>query len=402
MSRQHARISASGIKRRMNCLGSLGLEKFRPSSSSAYAAEGTVAHSIMEAMLAVHFHSNPGIWTTTREFPPIPNVGDKVNVDGHEIEVTSVMLGFAKQACDEVIKVFTLASLIASDARIMIETEVTSRIFPDLLGGHADIVIDSSAETVVFDLKYGAGVLVDDPTQLAVYGLLAMGDDEDRKIKPMRMVVFQPRMRDEPIEWSWSRDEVRQFRDTLHDLIPVMAWLDKVMQVEEDAFRHQSMFTPGDHCQFCTATAICPAQKNLIASIPLDTPPDKADVAELLRISEMEKRIVSYLKKVEAELLRRAEAGESIPGKKLVEKLSNRMITDAERLTAWLASQGYDPTGYLKPPTLGSLEQLEQLIGKVELAKWTERKVTGRELVPVTDKRPSVTTAVDLLTENPA
>ena len=51
MPEEHAKLSASGSKKWINCPASIAMESKFPDESSEYAREGTTAHSLGEAKL---------------------------------------------------------------------------------------------------------------------------------------------------------------------------------------------------------------------------------------------------------------------------------------------------------------------------------------------------------------
>ena len=65
----HAKLSASGSSRWMNCPGSIAAEEGKPDSSSKYAELGTVLHEVAEHMLTnhtdgvrIHRQRTHGVW----------------------------------------------------------------------------------------------------------------------------------------------------------------------------------------------------------------------------------------------------------------------------------------------------------------------------------------------------
>jgi hypothetical protein len=55
MVTQHAAVTASGAHRWMQCTRSVRFEEQFPSTTSAYAEEGTLAHSVCELMVRKKF-----------------------------------------------------------------------------------------------------------------------------------------------------------------------------------------------------------------------------------------------------------------------------------------------------------------------------------------------------------
>lgn len=56
MPGEHAKLSASGAKKWINCPASVMMEAKFPDTSSAYAAEGTTAHALGEAKIMLELN----------------------------------------------------------------------------------------------------------------------------------------------------------------------------------------------------------------------------------------------------------------------------------------------------------------------------------------------------------
>ena len=138
MPEVHAPLSPSAADRWFTCPGSIVLSKGMPERSSEFAKEGTLAHSVAEAML------NGGVFEATDEMTE--QVGVYVNY------------------VDE----------LANHPEAILHTEVKVKVSDDLWGTADAVVWRPDQKTLyVADLKFGAGVGVEvsDNLQLKIYGL---------------------------------------------------------------------------------------------------------------------------------------------------------------------------------------------------------------------------------------
>lgn len=102
----HSRLGASSCKRWLNCPGSVSLLASLPETndSSVYAAEGTCAHEICEHYLRF------GIPTVAIE--DNGQLGEKVEVDNHEITITAEMLESCRLYAETILKDMVDAGLV--------------------------------------------------------------------------------------------------------------------------------------------------------------------------------------------------------------------------------------------------------------------------------------------------
>lgn len=396
MTRLHAPISASAMKRRINCIGSYALESRRPSTTSEFAAEGTVAHEVLENKVRHWLHDGAA------EGTDVPAIGETISEDGHMITVDQAMHLHAESALKEIKALESQILTVYGESRLNaeIEVELESAFFPGLVGGHSDFIFTYPSVKIVMDYKYGAGVPVDDPTQLLVYAILSF---EKAGINPDQFtdvwaIIYQPRVKDDPTIWVLSSAELREFRDKMYSLIPVMRWFAEQIKEDSDAIQFASAFKIGNWCQFCAAQAVCPAMiaaADDVARMMDMTSPHSTGA--LLKLDGIASRITKFLKMVKDELLKRAQGGEVIPGMKLVDKWSNRQVKDEAALVTYLKAQGIDSDEYYRT-SLQTLEVLEKLVGKAKFSEFVARVKTGQELVPDKDSRPTSQSDADLLT----
>lgn len=379
---EHAILGASSSHRWMECPGSIRLADPLPDDeTSIYAAEGTVAHEIGETCL--------------REGEPATaHIGETHEQDGFEIEVDQEMVGAVQEYVDYVRGQgfdpeheghflehrFNLAPLDP----------------PRPMFGTADCTLwdEESGTLEIIDYKHGRGVTVDavGNPQLRYY---ALGAVLELNVKPdlIRMTIVQPRGHHE--DGTIRSDEI-----TFEELIQFKK---ELWQAAEATTDPDAPLNPGDHCQFCKARAICPAQRDLameVAKTDFDTytppSPDSLTTEEMVKVLAVSSNLQSWLKDVEKHAISLLDRGEEVPGFKLVEGRSNRQWVDEEAADKYLRGKGLKvderaPRKFVSPYAaekalkkaglLDSAQKLEELIEK------PQGKPT---LAPVDDKRPAL------------
>lgn len=349
----HARLSCSGAARWMACPGSVAFEARFPESSSAAAAEGTVAHDLLEVALVLGIDAVNALGT----------------VEGSSFE----MAEHVQTALD-----WIRGELAARPgAKVLVEERLDpgASIDREDLWGTGDVVIldRERAEILVIDLKFGMGIVeVAETPQLPLYALgawrLAYEMDEDFPVRSFKLVIAQPRAphRDGPI-----RSVVRT-PEELDDF---------AIEVRAAAARTDDPNAPlvaGDHCGFCRAAGACPAFAehalraaeaefaDLEPDAPIREPLTPERISELLREAE---RVKAWARAVEAYALRIAQDGIRLPGWNLIRKRGRRAWLDPDAaLASLLETYGVDPD-VLAPRVLKSPRQIEQAIKAAKLGK---------------------------------
>ena len=235
------------------------------------------------------------------------------------------------------------------------------------------------------------------------------------RIKPthVRVTIVQPRVGDgkpksdtfhvtELLDWSADLlEHMGRSKQALDEFeaLPIGAnlafeeWADKWLK-------------PGQ-CTFCTAKPICPAlRKKALAAMPefvrqwhedttLTTPPLLSNLAKIGSAEELAHdldgfdELEGWIKARRAYAHAQAEAGVSIPGYGLVDKIGNRAWKlKGDDLAMEVGVQlALKPNEYLEPREVKSVAQIEKALGKrkAELAKlegvlW-EKPVKGTNLV---------------------
>lgn len=232
----HAKLSASGSKRWMECPKSVALEEYFPEETSPFAEEGTKAHSFAEKILK---------YTLAKDTKKLAKIKEKISKE---------MLYYLFEYLDYCMKLYTQASLEHSDTLALIEEKLDISKWVPGGFGTGDFMIITPEKLIVIDLKYGKGVKIDAPDnpQTRLYGL--GGINEYGWIYPFQEVemhIVQPRLSHISIEVltrktleKWGNTHVRE----------------RAIMAENDS----GSFVPGEHCKFCRARAVCKSRATLM------------------------------------------------------------------------------------------------------------------------------------------
>ena len=383
MAKKHALLGASSSARWLVCTPSARLEAMFPDEQSPYAAEGTVAHDLAEAILR---HKLEG-----KKAPKLDDYSTEM------IEAVNRYVDICEEKVNE-------ARARSSDAEAMIEARLDfSRWVPEGFGT-GDMVIVADGILEVIDLKYGKGVPVSavENTQMRLYALGAYDVNEFLyDIKPVRMTIVQPRLD------SVSTDEM-----SLEELLD---WGEDIKPIAQRAWEGEGECTPCDYCNFCKARHTCRA----LADTCLDTFYKNGgklnqlltdrEVSDILAMKDL---ITKWIKGVYDFAYEKALSGEKQwPGYKLVEGTSRRTITDPDAAAKTLLDNGYKEEDIFKPRELEGITNLQKVLGKKGVAEYLEAYIEKPEgkptlvpegkptLVPESDKRPAINTVETMMNE---
>jgi hypothetical protein len=326
---------------------------------SEFAAEGTLAHEVAEAVAKGQIMGGP----------------HKVKA-GAPTEMWDYAGGYADYIQEQ---------LKGPDASVLLEQRVDfSPWVPDGFGTCDCIIIQGDTLTII-DYKYGVGVQVDakDNPQMKLYALGALNDyGFAYDVKRVEMHIFQPRID------NISRDEA-----TVADLT---LWAAKTVRpTAEKAAKGKGTHAPGEHCRFCPHAGRCRSLTKLCTeyvethslrvAVPVLAP---HEVAEVIK---MEPLISLWLKRVREQALTTLLDGGEIPGFKVVEgKQGNRKWKDELLVNAALQPH-YDWTEYTTTDLL-TVAQMEKALGKARVAELLGDLITREPgkptIAPDTDKRP--------------
>lgn len=357
------------------CTPSARLEAMFPDEQSPYAAEGTVAHDLAEAILR---HKLEG-----KKAPKLDDYSAEM------IEAVNRYVDICEEKVNE-------ARARSSDAEAMIEARLDfSKWVPEGFGT-GDMVIVADGILEVIDLKYGKGVPVSavENTQMRLYALGAYDVNEYLyDIKTVRMTIVQPRLD------SVSTDEM--------PIADLLDWGEEIKPIAQRAWEGEGECTPCDYCNFCKARHTCRA----LADTCLDTFYKNGgklnqlltdrEVSDILAMKDL---ITKWIKGVYDFAYEKALSGEKQwPGYKLVEGTSRRTITDPDAAAKTLLDNGYKEEDIFKPRELEGITNLQKVLGKKGVAEYLEAYIDKPEgkptLVPESDIRPAINTVETMMNE---
>lgn len=368
MAARHALLSASSAHRWLSCPPSVRLTEDMEDRASDFAAQGTDAHELAEHKLKA------ALGMETED--PTPSL------KWHDAEMEEACESYATYNME------VLAELkgLCTDPTTLIECEVDFSRWVPLGFGTADAVHVADGLLVVVDFKYGRGVMVDAERnpQMMLYALGAielLGSLYD--IDRVRMCIFQPRLGNVSV-YEVSASEL-------------LAWADGEL-AEKARLAHEGKgeYASGEHCRFCRAKAICRkrAEDNLEIARMEFAPPATLSDEEIAEVLDRADAIASWAADVKEHALQQALSGKKWKGCKLVEGRSNRRYTNEAAVAEAVADAGYDP--YEK--RLLGITAMTKLLGRKrfdELLDGLVEKPPGKPaLVPETDKRQEITTAI--------
>jgi hypothetical protein len=342
MTTVHSKIGPSALGRLLACPGSHKLSATKPpGASSSYAAQGTVAHALIEERLT---------GTAVVE----PDIGDTIIEEGHEITVDEDLLDGVDQMvrfCEE---------LKEGATKVWVEARVDLAPLwggdpPEPIFGTADFgAYHPKTDTLyVVDYKHGRLAVSAETPQTRAYGL---GMVYELGFAPTNvvLVIVQPRGQD--------RDPVKISALTGLDL---QIWALEVLKPGVDAlFGSAPPLMTGDHCRFCPAKVDCPALYELAKQAARTdfshVPPDPmtftpAELAHVLNNAEV---IAQWIEAVRAEASGRIEKGVKLPGWKLVPKRAMRRWSDPKAAESFMQGSPQAFQTKLKSPT--QIEKLDK------------------------------------------
>ena len=371
---KHAFLSASSSHRWLACPPSAMLCAQEADQSSPYAKQGTNAHELCEYLL------NEALGRHTRD--------PTEDLDYYDAEMRSCAEGYRDFVMEQVEE----AKSLCPDPLVCVEQRLDFSRWVENGFGTGDCVIVADGLLHVIDYKHGGGILVSASgedgtgnTQLKCYALGALDTFRDLyDIQRVKLSIYQPR-----------RENVDTFELSVTDL---MQWAEQVLApIAKLAYAGEGDYNAGDHCQFCKVKATCRerADYNMeLAKFDFADPPTLDDT-EIAGILPMIDSLVSWATDIKEYALQQALSGVRYEGFKVVEGRSNRKYVNDTAVAEAVLAAGYDP--YEKK--LLGITAMTQALGRKtfnEILGGLVYKPQGKPvLVPATDKRPELNTAVN-------
>ena len=368
----HAFLSASSSHRWLNCPPSAKLCEQFPDETSTYALEGTEAHELCAYLV------ESALGKTSSE---TPDPRTKFTYYSNEMETC------ANEYCTYVLEQYEKAKQYCKDPLIFIEQRLDFSKYVEQGFGTGDCVIIADKELHIIDYKHGLGVLVESKnnSQMMCYALGALEAFDDLyDIEQVEMTIFQPR-KDNISSYTISNDSLLQWANEV--LKPTAAL----------AYVGDGEFKAGDHCKFCKAKAVCRkrAEANLELAKYDFAVPDTLDNLEISSILAKIDELISWGNDVKDYALFKAQQGVHYDGYKLVEGRSNRKYIDEVKVAEIVKEAGLNPY----EQKLLTITAMTSLLGKKkfnELLGDQIYKPPGKPaLVPESDKRPELNSAID-------
>jgi hypothetical protein len=340
----HAKLSPSKRSRWALCPGSIREEAKYPDEGSGPAAiDGTHSHTLLETCIkfdaTAHFYIGQLMTDHEGTFVVDADRADRVQTALDYIEKRKVEhFGFCK----------VITETRVDPEHLLGRSDLSGTVDVQILGGDTIELID---------YKDGMGIVTAEGNmqlEQYAYGVLAgykLPVNGDYPFKTVRMTIIQPKLLMKGMKPITSHDvSVRELLDNMGTIITQAAATDAP----------DAPLVPGEsQCKFCRAKGSCAAlasnvmkeigvifppvhtvknpgihipqqtrellqQPYDVAQQSADKDPSSMDDAQILQIMEAAPLMRQLLEGVEKEALRRLQAGQSIPGLKLVNGRGSR------------------------------------------------------------------------------
>lgn len=380
--KQHSILSASSAHRWLKCTPSARASLEEEAECSVYAQEGIAAHKLAEIKLSYRF-GKTSVSEYQERFEAFKN--DTICSQYYNKEF--------EEYVDEFVEYVVQQTEGLQNYHIFFEFQVDfSHIVPQGFGT-ADVVIITNDWIQVIDLKFGQGVPVSaqDNPQLRLYGLGVIN------LFPLattvKLTIHQPRL--------LSCDTEIISKENLID------WaVNYVKPRAELAAKGEGKYSASEEaCRWCKLRGKCKVRADNQLAIaqqefmePENGPPvpNTLTVEQISKILEIGPLFNEWYKDVVSYAIGQLSQGVKIPGFKLVEGRSNRIITDENKVAEILKGVGLTDEDLYKPRQMKGISALEKIVGPKlfgQLCKEYLIKPPGKiTLASETDRRPEVST----------
>ena len=370
-TREHAKASASGSERWLNCTMAPTFEaQFPDEDPGPYAKEGTLAHKICE--LVADYNAGE---ISKRKFNSQIKKCQENEFYQEEMMKTAQIYGSyiweKKQG-------FDAKPYQAQEVRVDFSDYVPEGF------GTCDCILLGGNHLQIIDYKHGKGVRVsaENNSQMRLYALGALKQyGMFYEIRTVSMAIVQPRITEEVSEETLTSEELK-------------AWGEAIKPIAQKAVSGiGAEFKEGPWCRFCKGKAVCSARaasmtaledyKDLpIEGLLTDQEKENRAIAEnagfspgpVLTDDEIgsllirAEQLVNWYNDLKDYALSAILDGRAIPGWKAVEGRSVRAWDNADAAFEAIMKAGYEEAMLYdrKPKTLA---ELEKMIGKKQFAE---------------------------------
>ena len=302
----HAQLSPSKAHRWTVCPGSIREEAKYPDTSGPAAVDGTHSHTLLERAL-------------TDDRDPLEYVGQTLTDHEGEFIVDkerAIRVAVAFSHVQHRVKELE-ALMVVAESRV----NPANLLDRDDCSGTVDVQIHTLTHVDIIDYKDGMGVVdAKDNQQLELYALGVLADNPH--IQSVRMTIIQPKLALRGMKAITSYDMLA---------VDLLARVDFYKKAAADTDYPDAFLVPGEsQCKFCKAKGSCSAlASNVMEALGMfkvmdvaqqaaDKNPNELSDQQIREIVESAPLVRQLLEAVEAEALRRFEAGVTISGLKAV------------------------------------------------------------------------------------
>lgn len=352
MNNTHSNLSPSKRVRWAACPGSVREEARYPDTSNPAAVDGTHSHTLLEKCIIegdrfASFYNHSAMTDESGQF----------RIDADRAERIQFALDYVYSRKIEV------------DGIVRAEKRVNPAKFfgRDDLSGTVDVQIIGNDVLEIIDYKDGMyPVDAKNNLQMELYAFGALADYPD--IKTIRMTIIQPKLRLKGMSGISTHEQ---------SVESLMAKIPKIIAEAAATDDPNAPLIPGDtQCHYCKHKGACSALASQMmatagisfANLSEDaatTEPATMSDTKIKELIEAAPLIRKMLDGVEAEALRRLEAGQLIEGLKVVRGRGARGWVDDTLIAENLKKMGV-PKDVIWKTSLISIAQIEK-------AKWIKR-----------------------------
>ena len=369
----HATLSPSRAHRWTVCAGSIREESKYPDRTGRAAIDGTHSHTLLEQ--CIKQQRSP----MTFIGQPMSDQAGEFFVEFERAERVLVAIRYIGQVVNQHNGCCVLLSESRVDpARLVGRNDMAGTVDVQILGGDTIEIIDYKDGRNPVDVVNNHQLL-----QYAV-GVLA-GLPDNHGYSKVKLTVIQPRVPEQIVSQVLDIEDVLRI---IPDMVKAAAATDAP----------DARLTPGEHCKFCKAQGACQANvSNVMEKVEImfnpvasshadivqqsvDKDPSAMTGEQLCNILEAAPMLRQLIEAVEAEAQRRLEAGQQVPGLKLVHGRGSRAwnLPEAE-IAEKLVKMGI-PKSAVYETKLVSPAKAEKLV-------WSKRDGTQMQL---TDRQKSI------------